>query len=201
MGNDFDAVSAQLASTLNVHVRSAAPEYGGSLAPGSALPSGPYDAVFVIAEGTSPHAVQAHAVPMVMAATARLLDWNLGPVVLAENARVALGDEIGARMHAAMVVVLIGEHAECTAAASLSAYLTYAPTVGRSDVERHRISNIHEAGLSYAAAADKLESLMSQARQLAGRVEPHDDSADTLGPYSIDILLDSEPGKLRSSKK
>ena len=173
---DFDALAAQLTPTLSVHVHSAAPDrstylrrpdLGRMLAAGSAaLPQGSYDAVFVIADGLSASAVQTHAIPMVMAVTARLLQWNFGPVVLAEQARVALGDEIGARMNAAMVVVLIGERPGLSVPNSLGAYLTYAPQVGRRDSERNCISNIHGDGLSYEAAAEKLAWLMSRARQL-----------------------------------
>jgi ethanolamine ammonia-lyase small subunit len=192
-------MAALLSPTLSVQVRSAPRELGGMLAPGSAtvLPRGPYGAVFVIAGGLSASAVREHAVPMVMATTARLLHWNLGPVVLAEYGGVASGDEIGALMNAAMVVVLIGERARLTGPESLSAYLTRAPKVGRRDSERHCISNIHHAGLSYAAAAHKLESLMSRGHS----ADTDDDPSKSLGPDSIDKLLDSEPSKLRSSTK
>jgi len=196
---DFVAIASQLALASMVHVRSAGPELSGLLAPESvtALPGGPYDAVFVITEGVSASAVQTHAVPTIMAATARLLDWNIGPVVSAEHAGVPLGDEIGAIMNAAMVVVFIGERAASAAADSLSAYLTYAPHVGRHDVERHCIANIREDGLSYGAAAEKLVALMSRARDIA----TDDGASDTLGPDSIDKLLDTEAGNLRCSKR
>jgi ethanolamine ammonia-lyase small subunit len=174
---DFAALTAQLAPTPALHVHSAAldrstylrrPDLGRMLRPGggAGLPKGPYDAVFVIADGLSASAVQSHAVPMLRAVTALLSGWNLGPVVLAEQARVALGDEIGALMGAAMVVVLIGERPGLTVPNSLGAYLTYGPQIGRRDSERNCISNIHDDGLRYPAAAEKLEWLMSQARTL-----------------------------------
>jgi ethanolamine ammonia-lyase small subunit len=190
---DFNAIASQLSPALNVRVWSAGPELGALLAPESvtALPSGPYDAVFVITEGLSASAVQAHAVPTIMAATARLLNWNLGPVVSAEHAGVPLGDEIGALMNAAMVVVFIGELAGPAAAHSLSAYVTYAPQVGRHDVQRHCIANIHADGLSYGAAAEKLAELMSHGRAPARDIATGDDTSDILGPHSIDKLLDT----------
>jgi hypothetical protein len=55
--------------------------------------------------------------------------------------------------------------------------------------------------LSYAAAADKLQELMSRGRPSGRHVDSYDDASDTLGPHSIDKLLDSGPGKLRSSNK
>ncbi len=172
---DFEALAAELAPTETLRVHSRAedrstylrrPDLGRALAPQSAalLPTGPCDAVFVIADGLSASAVQAHAVPMYKAIAARLGSWHLGPVVLASFGRVALGDAIGAAMHATLVVMLIGERPGLSVANSLGIYLTYAPRVGRRDSERNCISNVHADGLSYAAAADKLEWLMSQAR-------------------------------------
>jgi len=174
---DVAALAAQLGSTPLLHVRSAAgdrstylrrPDLGRMLAGDGAarLAAGPWDAVFVIADGLSAGAVLQHAVPTFFAVSARLAGWSIGPVVLAEQARVGLGDEIGASMGAGMVVVLIGERPGLTVPNSLGAYLTYAPRVGRRDAERNCISNIHADGLSYAAAAQKLAWLMWQARSL-----------------------------------
>jgi ethanolamine ammonia-lyase small subunit len=174
---DFAALASQLEPMPALRVSSAAgdrstylrrPDLGRRLASDGAarLPAGPYDAVFVLADGLSAGAVQRHAVPTLLAVCARLKGWSVGPVVLAEQARVALGDEIGALMGAGMVLVLIGERPGLTVPNSLGAYLTYAPRVGRRDAERNCVSNIHADGLSYSAAAQKLEWLMSQARSL-----------------------------------
>ena len=200
---DFNAIASQLSPAANLRVRSAGPELGSLLAPESvtALPRGPYDAVFVIAEGGSASAVQAHAVPMIMAATARLLNWHFGPVVSAEHAGVPLGDEIGALMNAAMVVVFIGERTGPAAADSLSAYLTHAPQVGRHDVERHCIANIRDEGLTYDVAAEKLAVLMSRGHASARDIATDDGASDILGPDSVDKLLDTEGGNLRCSKR
>lgn len=91
--------------------------------------------------------------------------WRLGPVVVAEQGRVALGDEIGALMGARMVVVLIGERPGLSSPDSLGAYLTWQPRVGRADAERNCISNIRPEGLPYEAAASRLLYLMSEARR------------------------------------
>jgi ethanolamine ammonia-lyase small subunit len=145
------------------------PDFGRRLAQGSlgVLPTGPFDAVFVVADGLSAGAVQTHA-PKLLGALLPLLlaSWRLGPLIVAEQARVALGDEIAVRMGAQMVVVLIGERPGLSVPNSLGVYLTYAPRVGRRDSERNCVSNIHADGLSYAAAADKLHWLMAQARLL-----------------------------------
>jgi ethanolamine ammonia-lyase small subunit len=174
---DFAVLAAQLDPIPTLRVQSAAsdrsiylrrPDLGRLLAPDSAvqLSNGPFDAVFVIADGLSASAVQTHAAAMLKAAVARLPGWALGPAVLASQARVALGDDIGARMGAAMIVVLIGERPGLTVPNSLGLYLTYAPQIGRRDAERNCISNVHADGLSYHAAAEKLAWLMSRARML-----------------------------------
>jgi ethanolamine ammonia-lyase small subunit len=96
----------------------------------------------------------------------RLPDWRVAPVVVAELARVALGDEIGERLGAAMVMVLIGERPGLSAADSLGAYVTFAPSVGRLDSERNCVSNIRPPhGLSYEAAADALAWLLFEGRR------------------------------------
>jgi ethanolamine ammonia-lyase small subunit len=91
-------------------------------------------------------------------------------VVIATQARVALGDEIGALLGAALCVVLIGERPGLSVPNSLGVYLTYQPGPGRRDSERNCISNIHDHGLSIDAAADMLVWLMTEAyrRKLTG---------------------------------
>ena len=86
-------------------------------------------------------------------------------MVLARQARVALGDEVGAVLGARMVVVLIGERPGLSVASSLGVYLTWAPRLGCTDAARNCISNIHADGLSHDAAADALAWLMRSARQ------------------------------------
>jgi ethanolamine ammonia-lyase small subunit len=126
-----------------------------------------YDALFVIADGLSALAVQAHAVAVLELAERSLTErgWRIAPVVIAEQARVALGDEIGELLKASQVVILIGERPGLSSADSLGIYLTWAPRVGRTDAERNCISNIRPRGLSYRAAAHKLIHLMSEARR------------------------------------
>jgi ethanolamine ammonia-lyase small subunit len=88
---------------------------------------------------------------------------HAAPVVIAEQARVALGDDIGAAMGAAAVVVLIGERPGLSATDSLGIYITWAPRRGRTDAERNCISNIRPGGLTYAEAATKVAWLLRAA--------------------------------------
>jgi ethanolamine ammonia-lyase small subunit len=121
----------------------------------------------VVGDGLSSLAVQRHA-PGVLGEIVRLMPpaWRLTPVVIARHARVALGDEIGERLGAAMVAVLIGERPGLSSPDSLGIYLTWQPKVGRSDAERNCISNIRPEGLAYGQAAHKLIWLCQQAQRL-----------------------------------
>jgi ethanolamine ammonia-lyase small subunit len=118
----------------------------------------------VVADGLSASGVAAHA-PAVVAALRRRLDWTIAPTIVARQARVALGDEIGAILGTSAVVVLIGERPGLSAPDSLGAYITWAPRIGRLDSERNCVSNIRPPhGLSHAAAADLIAAILSAAR-------------------------------------
>ncbi len=135
------------------------------LTPGDRTDTAPYEVAFVIADGLSAPAVRTHAVPLLHALFPKLGDWRIAPIVLACQARVALGDEIGSRLGAALVVVLIGERPGLSAPDSLGAYLTWQPRPGRQDSERNCISNIRPpAGLTYDQAASRIAWLLSAAR-------------------------------------
>jgi ethanolamine ammonia-lyase small subunit len=176
------------APTLQVHSQAAdrstylqRPDLGRRLAPEctAQLTGGPYDAVCVLADGLSARAVQLHAVPTVREIQRGLNDWRFAPLVIATQARVALGDDIGACLQASFAIVLIGERPGLSAADSLGIYLTWQPAPGRRDHERNCISNIRPPqGLSYAEAAARVIWLMRAARR-AGHsgVALKDDSA------------------------
>jgi ethanolamine ammonia-lyase small subunit len=121
--------------------------------------------VFVVADGLSALAVERH-VPPLLAELLPLLDgWELAPVCIVEQGRVAVGDEIGKALAAQIAVVLIGERPGLSSADSLGAYLTWEPRPGRSDAERNCISNIRAEGLTYARAAAQLAFYLTRARQ------------------------------------
>jgi ethanolamine ammonia-lyase small subunit len=126
-----------------------------------------YDAVFVIADGLSALGVQLHASRLITTTLSLLerSDWNLAPLVIVEEGRVAIGDEVGECIGAAMCVVLIGERPGLSSAGSLGVYLSWNPHPGLTDAERNCISNIRTEGLSYAAAANKLVFLMNESRR------------------------------------
>lgn len=182
---DFDAIAAQLAGTFAappLRVRSRAadrsvylrrPDLGrrvhaDDLPQLQAAAGGDagFELAFVVADGLSAAAVNAHAAPLLAQLAPRLAGWRLAPVVLASQARVALGDEVAEALGARLVAVLIGERPGLSVADSLGIYLTYAPRVGCRDAARNCISNIHADGLGYARAADTLCWLLDEARRL-----------------------------------
>ncbi len=122
--------------------------------------------VIVVADGLSALAAERHAVPVVDSLLPALVDWRVGPVVVAEEARVAIGDQIGEVLGAAATLLLIGERPGLSAPDSLGAYITWAPKVGRSDAERNCVSNIRPEGLSYSLAAGRIAGYLAQARRL-----------------------------------
>ncbi|MGG5812179.1 ethanolamine ammonia-lyase subunit EutC [Falsiroseomonas sp. CW058] len=147
------------------------PDLGRRLRPGDrerlAGAASPGALVLVVADGLCASGVQAQAAPLVGALlpALRRSGWQVGPVVIASQARVALGDEVGEAAGAAAVAVLIGERPGLTALDSLGAYLTWAPRRGRADAERNCISNIRPGGLGVAEAARKLAWLLDAARR------------------------------------
>ena len=127
-------------------------------------------AIFLpVSDGLSSTAVHAQAgrlldalLPLLAAA-----GWRVAPVVLARQARVALGDEVAALLRARLVAVLIGERPGLSSPDSLGAYLTWQPRPGRTDAERNCLSNIRDGGLVPAEAARKLMWLAGEAPSIA----------------------------------
>lgn len=160
-----------------------------------------FDLAFVVADGLSALAVHRNAVDLI-AATLELLRadtqaWSIAPVVIAQQARAAIGDDAGQALQANVVAVLIGERPGLSSPDSLGVYLTWAPKVGLTDASRNCISNIRSAGLVIPAAAQKLHHLLAQSRQrqITG-VGLKDDSetqaAAVNAPAAVNFLLASD---------
>lgn len=130
-------------------------------------PSAAPDLVPVIADGLSATAVNAHAVGLVAALLPHLAEAgvSVGPSVVVEGGRVAIGDEIGGLLGANLVAVLIGERPGLSAADSLGVYLTWQPAPGTVDAARNCLSNIRPQGMPIAEAAAALMRLIAGARR------------------------------------
>jgi ethanolamine ammonia-lyase small subunit len=150
------------------------PDLGRRLAPDAlealASHAGAYDVAFVVADGLSARAVQAHAAPLLAAALPHLTDWRVAPLVVVRHGRVAIGDAVASALEAHSVAILIGERPGLTAPDSMGAYLTWQPRRGTTDADRNCISNIRPDGIGYADAAQKLAATLRamRARRVSG---------------------------------
>jgi ethanolamine ammonia-lyase small subunit len=141
-----------------------------------------FDVVFVVADGLSAYAATRHAVPLLGRMRSQLASLRIGPIVIARQARVALGDGIGELLRARIVVMLIGERPGLSSPDSLGIYLTYEPRTGKSDAERNCISNVRPEGLAYDAAAFKLQYLLNESIRLKLTGVKLKDDSDALLP-------------------
>jgi ethanolamine ammonia-lyase small subunit len=171
------------------------PDLGRRLSPDATpLPRGDHDLAIVIADGLSAAAAQAHAAEVAQALVASLGGWRIAPATIVRQGRVAIGDEIGERLGARAVVVLIGERPGLSAADSLGAYVTWAPRTGRLDSERNCVSNVRPDGLAPQAAARKIAWLLGEARRLGFTgVELKDRETPALGDGRPDRLAGPGP--------
>ena len=126
----------------------------------------PCDVALVLGDGLSATAVALNGVAFLSALFDRLtaMGLRLSPVILARQARVALGDGIARAMGAQTVVMALGERPGLSAADSLGAYITHLPRPDTADSARNCISNIRAAGLPVDHAADQAARLIAAMR-------------------------------------
>lgn len=154
------------------------PDLGRALSPGSlqhlaghkGCDKGQPVVAIVIVDGLSSFAVQNSAEPMVRQFLSDLEDksedWQIAPLTIVEQGRVAIGDEIGQCLGASVVVVLIGERPGLSSPDSLGIYVTWGPETGLRDARRNCISNVRPDGLSFEHASQRLVYLLNEARRL-----------------------------------
>ncbi len=145
------------------------------------------DVLIVIGDGLSSKAVHKQAVPLIQEFLPYMkeLGLSVGPVVLAKQSRVALGDDIAEVMHCGLVVMLIGERPGLSSPDSLGIYMTYKPFAGRLESERNCISNVRPEGLSYERAAFKLAWLVEMAYDLQVSGTKLKDKSDDPSQYKL----------------
>ncbi len=132
---------------------------------------GSYDVVFIVADGLSVAAVVSHSKPLLERLLPMLApEWRIAPLVIVKQGRVAISDEIGEDLGAALSVLLIGERPGLSASDSLGVYLTWNPRRGLTDADRNCLSNIRNEGLQYDIAASRLAFLINESarRKLSG---------------------------------
>ncbi len=147
------------------------------------------DIVIIIADGLSAAAInkQAAATAILLAKEVTAAGFSLAPVILAEQARVAIGDEIAELLNARLSIILIGERPGLTSFESMGAYITYQPRIGTTDERRNCISNIQEDGLSPIMAATTIVQLVKAAfaMQLTGVGLKEGNNADSSSLFHI----------------
>jgi ethanolamine ammonia-lyase small subunit len=130
-----------------------------------------YDLAIVIADGLSSYAIAHHAKPFIEALLVLLKDdpnkaWRIAPISIVEQARVAVGDDIGETLNAQEVLLLVGERPGLSSPDSMGLYLTWAPKRGTEDSLRNCISNVRPKGLNYPEAARKCFYLLSESHRI-----------------------------------
>lgn len=116
----------------------------------------------IASDGLSSSAVDNHGRAVIEGLYRRLKEASVtvAPLIVIQNARVAIQDEIGELLGARVAVIVLGERPGLAAPDSLGAYLVYEPRVGRTDADRNCVSNIHAAGLAPELASEKIAWLV-----------------------------------------
>lgn len=144
------------------------PDLGRRLPENTFLPQAPGSIALVVADGLCASGVQQQA-PALLRVLVPALDqagFAPSPIIIAEQARVALGDDVAETMQAAAVMMLIGERPGLSATDSMGLYLTWDARRGSNDAMRNCISNIRPGGLAADIAAAKALWLLVEARKL-----------------------------------
>lgn len=129
------------------------------------------DLAIVIADGLSSVAIQNHALPVISRLVSLMSgdeehQWNLAPIAVVKQGRVAVGDDVGECFNAKAVLVLIGERPGLTSPDSMGMYLTWGAKRGSKDSDRNCISNVRPQGLNYDDACQRAFYLLKEARRL-----------------------------------
>lgn len=124
------------------------------------------DVAIVLGDGLSALAVALNGVAFVEALTRRLDASGLqcSPVIIAHQARVALGDKIALALNAPSVVMVLGERPGLSAADGLGVYITQNPQLNTPDSARNCLSNVRQDGLAIPDAARQTADIVRAMR-------------------------------------
>lgn len=126
------------------------------------------DILILISSGLSSLAIENHAVALLnqLLPLFTKMGWSVAPIIISKQTRVAFADKVNDVFKAKLVVNLIGERPGLSSNDSMSIYFTYNSKINSTDEQRNCISNIHQNGLSYTQAAEKLTYLVHRAFEL-----------------------------------
>ncbi|PZP49693.1 MAG: ethanolamine ammonia-lyase [Pseudopedobacter saltans] len=132
------------------------------------LASNPCDICIVLSDGLSAMAINENAIPLIqiLSQLSKKMHYSWTPIVLVDQGRVAVADEIAAILQASIVIHLIGERPGLSSSNSLGAYITYHPQKGLTDETRNCISNIRPEGLQIPIAAEKIMYLVRESLRM-----------------------------------
>jgi len=129
-----------------------------------------YDLSIVVVDGLSSLAIKENSSIFIKKLIEELntdpQNWNIAPITIVLQGRVAIGDEVGEILNSKITIVLIGERPGLSSPDSMGLYLTYNPKSGLTDASRNCISNIRNEGLSYEEAVKKTMYLLKESRRL-----------------------------------
>lgn len=164
----LDCVDVQsLVSNRDEYLRR--PDLGRSLCDDSvklleSLNSSAVDIAIVVSDGLSATAVNENCISLLekLQFINSKFQYSWSPIVIVQNGRVAIADEIAYLFKARIVLHLIGERPGLTSYNSLGAYITYQPRKGLTDESRNCISNIRKEGLPIDIAAQKIIYMINE---------------------------------------
>jgi ethanolamine ammonia-lyase small subunit len=115
----------------------------------------------VIGDGLSTLAIQTQVPQLLplLSEGAGKFGWSVSQTFVVRHCRVGILNEIGELLKPQVAILLIGERPGLATAESMSAYMAFQPSRSHSDANRNLISNIHDRGLSPAAAAARILNL------------------------------------------
>ncbi len=150
-----------------------------------------YDLAIVIVDGLSALAIEENTIPFLSSLIPQLMQqndpWNIAPLCIVEQGRVAIGDAVGSLLKAKCVLLLVGERPGLSSPDSMGLYLTWNPTKGLTDAYRNCISNIRLAGLNFKDASFRAKYLLNEARnrKISG-VKLKDRSGESILEHDMD---------------
>ncbi|MDO4541404.1 MAG: ethanolamine ammonia-lyase subunit EutC [Bacillota bacterium] len=118
----------------------------------------------VVGDGLSAKAIDANIQDVLTVCRQGLENqgYSLGKDIFVKNARVGIVNCIGEVLKPELILLLIGERPGLGTAESMSAYLTYKPTMATVEAQRTMISNIHKGGIPPVEAGAQIASLVQK---------------------------------------
>jgi len=122
----------------------------------------PIQVLLYVADGLSSCSVETNA-PDILPVISRGLEGygvRCNTPFFVKYGRVATQDQLGEAIQAEVVCVLLGERPGLVTADSMSAYITYRPTIGMPESRRTVLANIHKGGTPCVEAGAHIVDLI-----------------------------------------